>query len=66
MTTYKIVRAFFNSEHRSKIMARGLTLKEAQAWCSDPETSSSSCKSVKAARVTERYGAWFDGYEAER
>lgn len=57
MTTYKIVRMFFNNDYRSKVMARGLTLQEAQDWCRDPETSSSTCKSVKAARVTERYGA---------
>lgn len=65
MATYKIIRRFFSDEHRPKIMARGLTLGEAQEWCRDPETSSSTCKSVKAARVTERYGAWFDGYEEE-
>jgi hypothetical protein len=66
MTTYKIVRAFFNSEHRSKVIVRGLTLDEAQAWCNNPETSSMTCKSVKSAKLTERYGAWFDGYEAEQ
>jgi hypothetical protein len=41
----------------------GLTLKEAQAHCHDPETSSSSAKSAKAKQYTRDHGPWFDGYE---
>ena len=57
MTTYKIVRMYFNNSPR--VMQRGLTLDEAQAHCNDPETSGSTC-SDESLR-----GQWFDGYEKE-
>lgn len=62
---YKIVRHFFNSDRapRRRIVKTGLTLAEAQAHCSDPETSSRTCTTRAARRRTEQYGAWFDGYE---
>jgi hypothetical protein len=65
--TYRIVRHYFNYERFSnRTIARGLTLEQAQAHCSDPETSSSTATSAKARRLTRERGAWFDGYEAER
>jgi hypothetical protein len=65
MTTYKIVRHFFNS-NRKRTVDRGLTLAEAQAHCKDPETSSSTCTTSTAKQRTRRYGPWFDGYTEER
>lgn len=62
--SYKIVR-MYESGKRSQVQARGMTLAEAQAWCSDPETSSSTAKSAAARRRTARYGRWFDGYTEE-
>jgi len=58
---YKIVRNYKDS-YRKYTVARGLTLEEAQAHCSDPETSSSTCQSSQAKRITKRNGEWFDGY----
>lgn len=46
--TYKIVR--FRRNRPSKVLQTGLTLKEARAYCSKPETSGKG---------------WFDGYESE-
>lgn len=46
--TYKIVR--FYREHGSEVIATGLTLEEAQEWCSRDDT---------------RGVDWFDGYTKE-
>lgn len=57
---YRIVRHYFKGGTRT--IRRGLTLAEAQAHCSDPETSSSTATGSKARARTRRHGAWFDGY----
>lgn len=64
--SYKIVRMFFRDSRKSRVIKRGLTLKEAQAHCQDPETSSATATSAKARRYTKRVGPWFDGYEEAR
>ena len=65
MSTYRIVR-FHKDNYKPRVLFRGLTLEEAQRWCRDPETSSSTCKEKRGREHTERFGAWFDGYEEER
>ena len=57
----KIVRMFYEG-HPTKVIKRGLTLQEAKAWCRDPETNSSTCKSKKARAIFAKYGEWYDGY----
>jgi len=51
--TYKIVRYYKDSSHpkHRKIIKTGLTRKEAQDHCNDPDT--------------EEKGVWFDGFEKE-
>ena len=61
-TTYCIVRNYFNKPGKGRIIARGLTLEEAQAHCSDPETSSRTATTAKAKAITSRNGPWFDSY----
>lgn len=62
---YKIVR-FFNDtidsdkSPRNRVMARNLTLKQAQEWCNDPETSSKTA--IKNANKYRKRLQWFDGY----
>lgn len=58
---YKIVRHYFKGGHRT--IKTGLTLKEAQEHCENPETSSSTATSAAAKRITSRHGRWFDGYQ---
>ena len=49
MQTYKIIR-FRRKSGRQRVIRRGLSLAEAQAWC---------------ARSDTRGPGWFDGYTAE-
>jgi len=64
MQTYTITRLFRDSPRRT-VVKKGLTLEQAQAHCSDPETSSSTCTSAKGKRRTKTCGPWFDSYSAE-
>ena len=57
---YKIVRHYKRGGKR--VIKSGLTLAQAQAYCSDPETSSSTAISAKSSAVTKRMGPWFDSY----
>ena len=43
--SYKVIR-MYESGRRSQVMARRMTQEEAQAWCRDPETSSSTATSA--------------------
>jgi len=63
---YGIIRNYFNKPGRGRVIHRGLTLEEAQAHCSDPETSSSTATSAKANAITRRVGPWFDSYTEAR
>jgi hypothetical protein len=66
MTTYRIIRHFFNTDRRNRVVKRGLTLEQAQEHCRDPETSSSTATSLQAQSRTREMGPWFDGFEEER
>jgi len=58
---YKIIRNYKDS-YRKLTIATGLTLEDAQAHCRNPETSSSTCTTSAAKRITKRNGEWFDVY----
>jgi hypothetical protein len=59
---YRIVRHYFRGGRR--VISRGLTRAEAEAHCSNPETSSSTATGP-GRRIARRVGAFFDGFEAE-
>jgi hypothetical protein len=61
--TFNVVRFYRDANIRRRTILFDLTLAEAQAHCSDPETSSSTAKGPKARRITRKNGPWFDGYE---
>ena len=68
---YKIVRNYFNggsqgSGKNRRVIERGLTLEQAQAYCHDKEGSSSTCLSPEGRRRTRIHGAWFDSYTEDR
>jgi hypothetical protein len=63
--TYKIVRNYFRYSTK-RVIARRLTLQEAQAHCQDPETSSQTCTSSRACARTRAMGPWFDSYVEEK
>lgn len=64
--TYRIVRFYKDSPDMNRtIVTTGLSLKQAQAHCNDPETSSSTCTNDEGLDRTKRFGPWFDGYEEE-
>ena len=63
--TYRIVRMYKDAGIRRRVIARGLTLEQARAHCSDPETSSHTATGSAAVARTRRLGDWFDGYESE-
>lgn len=60
---YKVIRFYFNRPGQRRTILTGLTEEQAQRHCSDPETSSSTCKGSAGKRRTRRMGPWFDGYE---
>lgn len=62
LTMYKIVRNYLESPGRNITIKTGLTLEQAQAHCSDPETSSSTCTKRRSVLRTKQCGPWFDGY----
>ena len=65
MSTYRIIR-LHKDDYKPRVLSRGLTLEEAQRWCRDPETSSSTCEGEAGKAYTEIHGAWFDAYEEDR
>ena len=60
---YKITRFFAYGD--SKKMQSGLTLKEAQEHCKDPDSSSRTCTTDEDIALTEEFGPWFDGYDED-
>jgi len=70
MELYNVVR-FYQDGRRARVQRRGLTLKQAQEWCNDPETSSHTARKPAGCdgnenqinRWTEKQKHWFDGYQ---
>lgn len=60
-STYSVIR-YYKDGHKSKVVETGLTRKEAQEHCNDPETSSRTATSKEAEEHTAKYGEWFDGF----
>jgi hypothetical protein len=61
-TGYKVQRLYFNRPGYKRTIINRCTLAEAQAHCSDPETSSNTARTPAAKRRTRTMGPWFDSY----
>lgn len=61
---FRIRRFYFKGGSRLVRNMSGLTEAQAQAHCSDKETSSSTCTQPAGRRRTKLRGQWFDGYES--
>jgi len=57
-TSYTIYRIYQKEGMTKRFIKGGLSLKEAQAHCNDPETSSKTAKKRRGGCVSE----WFDSY----
>jgi len=62
--SYRVVR-LYRDGGRKQVLARRLTLEEAQAWCSDPNGSSSTCWKTTPMQRTKRRGPWLEAFERE-
>tara|TARA_R100000808_G_scaffold260_6_gene1590 strand:- start:2626 stop:2808 length:183 start_codon:yes stop_codon:yes gene_type:complete len=56
MQTYKIIRFYESRSRTNKVIKKGLTRKQAQTHCSNPETSGGNEKNSSR---------WFDGFTKE-
>jgi hypothetical protein len=64
MITYKIVR-IFKGNHPKQILKTGLTLRQAQTHCEDPQTCSDTCTTTEGKALTNEKGEWMDSYYPE-
>jgi hypothetical protein len=64
--TYRVRRCYFNKPGVWRTIKAGITLEQAQAHCSDPETSSSTCKGKVGKARTRKLGPWFDCYTEDK
>ena len=63
--TYMIQRIYLDANYRRHTLKKGLTLEQAQAYCSHPDTSSSTCTTSAGKHRTRKRGPWFDSYTTE-
>lgn len=63
--TFRVIRMYFSDDFATEVVLTGLTQAQAQAYCQDPQTSSSTCTSPEAVERTALRGAWFCGWEED-
>lgn len=66
MQTYKLFRFFvLDIGPKRRTLRRGLTLREAQRHCQNPESSSLTCKLPRNVKRTKERGPWIDMFTKE-
>ena len=58
MQKYNIVRYYWESSKKPKIIRRGFTLEQARDWCSREDTH----EVITKHRTGETLTLWFDGF----
>jgi hypothetical protein len=61
--SYALVR--FYGEDDSRVLRRGLTLKQVEAHCRSDKASYRTATTWHGLARTKKYGRWFDGYTKE-
>ena len=59
---YTIKRFFKEDRCKTRVMARGLTRAERDAWMADRNSSSATAWKTGPIKTTRRCGPWFDGW----
>lgn len=65
MAKFKVVRMYRDHPEYDFTVKSHMTLEAAQKWCSNPETSSSTCTEAEAVERTKNHGPWFDCFVEE-
>ncbi len=63
--TFRIERVYARRPGHFEVIARHLTEAEAKAHCRNPENSSRTATSDRAAAHTAAHGPWFDSFVKE-
>jgi hypothetical protein len=64
--SYEIRRFFLNEAPGGglyEVVGHVETREEAKEHCSDPQTSSRTATDPDLVKLTEQFGAWFDGFQ---
>ena len=64
--TYKIMRMYYRRTGFARTIKTGLTLRQVQAHCKNPEMSSSTCTNATGKRRTKEHGEWFDCWTEDK
>jgi hypothetical protein len=62
MCLYMTIRFHLEDSSLNYITQKYLSLEQVKAACSDPETSSRTCKLPHNVEYTKNHGPWFEGY----
>lgn len=73
MNTYKIIR-IYQDGRKPRLQRTGLSLKQAQEWCQDAETSSMTARKPRGCdqdekqiqRWHDKQRHWFDSYTEDK
>lgn len=65
MGSYTIIRVYFDSGRRRRVIESGLTLEQVKEHCGNPETNSKTCLGSYKRAYTKKVGPWFDCWMSE-
>jgi hypothetical protein len=60
--SYQVVRRYEREGMPERVMKRGVSLEEAEAYCAGPEANSSTCTEPGLMALTRQFGPWAETY----